>query len=67
MKNQTLQDMVNILIAKEQKLYEKADIGRLLFINFPNKKNLFLKRIAVWILNKNGAVIDTKYFNLKQK
>ncbi len=61
-----LEKRVKEVMSKEVKLYEKANIGRVPFINFPDKKNLFLKKIAVWVLNKNGAVFDMKYFENKK-
>lgn len=53
---------------EEEKLYKRAKIRRMLVISFPMKKRVpIIVKIATAIINGNGGIIDTNYFDLKNK
>ena len=49
-------------------IYRKYQINGTVAVNFPNKKGApFLSRIAIFIINKQGGIIDTIYHDGRKK
>lgn len=49
-------------------IYKKYNLGVTLSVRLPrHAKPPLLTRLALWVLSKHGAIIDTLYTDLKKK
>lgn len=66
--NMTLQEKAKTFIQKENEELSKLGLVARPTINFPKRKKIpFLSRISLWILDKQGAIIDTQFFSRDNK
>ena len=66
--NKKLQDKVVKALKEVEAIYKKHNLGIRLSINFPNRKTVpFIAKVAVWIIEKYGGIIDTLYIDLTKK
>ena len=64
--NNDFQNRLKQAQKQEQLLYKKYKIDRKIIIHFPQQKdNSIFIRLALWILNKKGGVLDIQYSNIK--
>jgi len=64
--NNDFQNRLKQAQKQEQLLYKKYKIDRKIIIYFPQQKdNSIFIRLALWILNKKGGVLDIQYFDNK--
>ena len=59
---------VKLAIKEEVKIYKKAEIQKGLIINFPLRQKIpFIVKVAIWIIRIKGGILDTQFFDLKNK
>lgn len=65
--NNNFEKRVKTAVAEIGEIYKKYKIQASLSIRIPNnQKTPFLVNVALWILGKYGAIIDTLYKDLRK-
>jgi hypothetical protein len=60
-------ERVGTYMKEIEKIAKRLKVSQSLCITFPRKKKTpFLSRIALWVVRKQGGVLDTQFQNLKQ-